>query len=60
MRFWEESFSRAELLEMVETAYRRFYLRPTLIWRNLRSLGSFGELRHKAAAGLSLLLGRGR
>lgn len=57
MRFWEESFDRAQLMDLLRTAYRRFYLRPSLIWRNLRSLGSLSELRHKAAAGLSILTG---
>lgn len=59
MRFWEEHFSPEELVSLLETAYRRFYMRPRVIWRNLVSLGSLGELRHKAAAGLALLRGRG-
>lgn len=57
MRFWEESFNREELMDLLRTAYRKFYLRPSLIWKNLKSLGSVGELRHKAAAGLSILFG---
>jgi len=55
--FWEEFFDRGELSALLETAYRRFYLRPSMIWRNLAALRSVGELKHKAAAGLSILTG---
>lgn len=58
MRFWEEHFSKAELVELLQLAYRRFYLRPVVVWRNLRALGSLGELRHKAAAAFALLRGK--
>jgi len=57
MRFWEESFGRDELNDLLRVAYRRFYLRPSLIWQNLKALKSLGELRHKTMAGLSVLLG---
>jgi radical SAM superfamily enzyme YgiQ (UPF0313 family) len=60
LRFWEESFSPEELADLLRLAYRRFYLRPALIWRTLRSLGSIAELRHKAAAGLAILCSRTR
>ena len=59
LRFWEEHFTRGELAGLLQTAYRRFYFRPSVIWRNLRALDSWSELRHKAAAALALLAGRG-
>jgi radical SAM superfamily enzyme YgiQ (UPF0313 family) len=59
LRFWEASLSAAELHGLLKLAYRRFYLRPSVIWRHLRQLGSPQELRHKAAAALALLGGRG-
>ncbi len=55
---WEEHLDRATLDRLLTSAYRRFYLRPTMIWRNLRELGSVAELRRKAAAGISILRGR--
>jgi anaerobic magnesium-protoporphyrin IX monomethyl ester cyclase len=55
---WEEHLDRATLDRLLTRAYRRFYLRPGMIWRNLRELGSVAELRRKAAAGLSILRGR--
>ncbi|MBM4154496.1 MAG: radical SAM protein [Lentisphaerae bacterium] len=59
LRFWEESMSATELTSLLRLAYRRFYLRPSVVWRQLRGLGSPGELRHKASAALALLGGRG-
>lgn len=56
---WEEHLDRATLDRLLTRAYRRFYLRPSMIWRNLRELGSVAELRRKAAAGLSILRGGG-
>jgi len=57
--FWVEHLSHRELDSLLKLAYRRFYLRPALVWRNLRSLGSLNELVRKAQAALSILLGRG-
>jgi radical SAM superfamily enzyme YgiQ (UPF0313 family) len=55
MRFWEEHLGRDELAELLQTAYRKFYLRPGPILRNLRSLGGLEDLKHKVAAGLALV-----
>lgn len=55
--FWEETFTKDQLIDMLQTAYRRFYIRPIIFWKNLCSLKSFGELRHKATAMLSILAG---
>jgi len=60
IRFWEEHFRRGELMELLQAAYRKFYLRFPVIVRNLRSLNSFDELRHKAVAGLAILFGKSR
>jgi radical SAM superfamily enzyme YgiQ (UPF0313 family) len=58
LRFWQESFTPAELGDLLRLAYRRFYFRPRVVWRNLRSLGSLEDLKHKAAAALAMLAGR--
>lgn len=60
IRFWEEHFSREELVDLLGTAYRRFYLRPRVVLRNLRGLASFAELRHKTTAAMGILFRRRR
>lgn len=52
---WEENFSKGELQEIINRAYRKFYFRPEYIWRRLRRLRSFAEFTRKAKAGLSVL-----
>lgn len=58
LQFWDEYFTTDELADLMQTAYRRFYFRPSVIWRNLCALGSWTELRHKSAAAFALLAGR--
>jgi len=60
IKFWQEHFSPAELMDLLQVAYRKFYLRFSVILRNLKSLNSFDELRHKAVAGLSILFCKSR
>ena len=55
---WEEHLDRDTLTRLLTLSYRRFYLRPSVVWRNLRTLGSVAELRRKVGAGLSILRGR--
>jgi len=55
---WEEHVGRFELERLMRHAYRRFYWRPGPIWRNLRSVAGFADLKRKAQAALSILLGR--
>ncbi len=57
MRFWNASMDAEELTELLRLAYRTFYFRPSVVWRNLKQLGSAGELRHKAAAAIAMLTG---
>ncbi len=53
---WDEHFTRAELREMLELAYRRFYWRPTFIARNLTQIRSPKDFMRKATAGLRMLV----
>ncbi len=55
---WEEHLPREQLQGLLERAYRRFYLRPRPIVRNLLELRSFAELRRKFEAGWSILTRR--
>ena len=57
MRFWTAAMDAEELTELLRLAYRKFYFRPSVVWRNLKQLGSAGELRHKAAAAIAMLRG---
>lgn len=52
---WEENFTKQELREMLVKCYRSFYLRPGYIVRAAARVRSWGELRRKAVAGLSVL-----
>ncbi len=53
---WEENLDREELLELFQKAYKRFYLRPTVILRELFKIRSFGEFYAKARIGLKTFL----
>ncbi len=55
---WEQHFSRAELRDLLHTAYRRFYWRPRFVLRNLRQIRQPDDLLRKAKAGVRLLLDR--
>ncbi len=54
---WEEHLSRTELYELLDVAYRRFYLRPRAILRRLWGLRSWRQLSRQARAGLRMLMG---
>jgi len=52
---WEENIRREELIRLMHSAYRRFYLRGGYVLRRLRRVKSGGELLRKARAGLGVL-----
>ena len=54
---WDEHFSRDELRDLLNTAYRRFYWRPRFVARNLLQIRNLADFRRKATAGLRLLAG---
>ncbi len=53
--YWEEHFTREELLELIDRAYKDFYLRPRYVLKRLSQVRSFGELMRHARAGLKVL-----
>jgi len=53
---WEEKLSEEELLELLKYAYKRFYIRPSYIIKNVMSIKSLGEFKRKVKAGLRLLV----
>jgi anaerobic magnesium-protoporphyrin IX monomethyl ester cyclase len=52
---WGEHFTREELNQILEQAYRRFYLRPGYVLRRLAKVRSMKELVRKARAGARIL-----
>lgn len=52
---WEEHLDMAELLRLQSEAYRRFYLRPSYIWRSLLATSTWHEFRTKLQGALKLL-----
>jgi radical SAM superfamily enzyme YgiQ (UPF0313 family) len=54
---WDEHFTRTELRELLDLAYRRFYWRPRFVARNLLQIRDPQDLVRKASAGFRLLTG---
>jgi anaerobic magnesium-protoporphyrin IX monomethyl ester cyclase len=56
---WDEYFTRHELRDLLQIAYKRFYGRPSYIARQVSKIRDPKELMRKARAGYRLLLGQG-
>ena len=54
---WDEHFTREELRELLEGAYRKFYWRPKFVLRNITQIRNSTDFKRKATAGLRLLTG---
>ena len=52
---WEEHLSKAEILDLLKIAHRKFYMRPSFIARQVVGLSSVAELKRLTKGGLSLL-----
>lgn len=52
---WDEHFSRQELRQLLNYAYRRFYWRPKFVARNLLQIRNPQDFLRKANAGLRML-----
>ena len=52
---WEEHLSKAEILDLLKIAHRKFYMRPKFIARQLLSLQTGSELKRLAQGALSLV-----
>ncbi len=52
---WDAVLSRDELMELLEYAYKSFYIRPSYIFKKMMKVRSAGEFARKAKAGLKLL-----
>ncbi len=53
-KVWDEYLDREELVELLHRGYKDFYLRPGYIWKGIKGLKSFSELKSKARAGIKL------
>lgn len=54
-RYWEETFTREELFDLLDDFYKRYCARPRYVMRNLLKIRSIVELKRKAKAGSRLL-----
>lgn len=52
---WEEHLSRAEILELLKIAHRKFYMRPKFVARQVLGLETGAELKRLAQGALSLV-----
>ena len=52
---WLEHVSMEQLVELQKKAYRIFYFRPSAIWRQLKQIKSFYEVKVKFKGALSVL-----
>ena len=52
---WDEHFSREELRQMLDLAWKRFYWRPEFVVKNLFQIRNLSDFKRKASAGLRLL-----
>ena len=54
---WDEYFTREELRDLLDLAWRRFYWRPSFVAANVLQVRSATDFKRKAVAGLRLLTG---
>ena len=52
---WEEHLSRAEILDLLKIAHRKFYARPKFLARQVLGLETGAEFRRLAQGALSLV-----
>nr|MQY69885.1 radical SAM protein [Bacillota bacterium] len=52
---WEENLSQEELMTLLKSAYRSFYVRPSYILKELTKVKSLKEFRRKIKAGLGVV-----
>ena len=52
---WHEFVPMEKLVELQKKAYRIFYFRPSVIWRQLKQIRSFYEIKVKIRGAISVL-----
>ena len=52
---WDEFLSREDLFRLLELAYKKFYLRPRVVWRDLKQMRSWKPLGRRIKTGLIML-----
>jgi radical SAM superfamily enzyme YgiQ (UPF0313 family) len=57
---WDEHLSREELFTLLRKAYRRFYWRPSVLIRQLRTAGGLRGILRKLGVGLRMLIPSGK
>ncbi len=59
IHYWEEILTENELQELLKYAYRRFYLRPSFILKEILRIRSLQDFLLRLKGGWNLLTGRG-
>ena len=54
-RVWDENLSRDELIELLQSGYKSFYMRPSYVLKRLLTVNSWDQFKRQARAGLRLL-----
>ncbi|MFZ5559773.1 MAG: B12-binding domain-containing radical SAM protein [Patescibacteria group bacterium] len=54
-QYWEESFSKQELVALLKKFYKSFYGRPSYILKSFFKIKNFDDLKKKFKAGLKIL-----
>ena len=52
---WEEHLTKAQILELLKIAHRKFYMRPRFVARAAANIASASEMKRLVAGGLSIL-----
>ena len=51
---WEEHLTKAEILQLLKIAHRKFYMRPRVVGRSLAQLASLEEFKRLARGAISI------
>lgn len=54
-QYWEEYLTKEELKNLLESAFKKFYLRPTYVVRKVVGMRSLEEFKRQIKAGLRLI-----
>ncbi|MCG2809167.1 MAG: radical SAM protein, partial [Candidatus Portnoybacteria bacterium] len=56
--YWDQELSQEELFNLINLAYRQFYLRPSFIIKSILDLKSINDFKKKAKAGFKIVFMR--
>ena len=57
-KVWEENLTQENLTNLLNFGYKKFYLRPGYIFKQLFATNSFSAMKNQIIAGMKLLLSK--